>query len=168
METPTGAYKTAIGGHWSRCGRYLCGLADLLRRPFATPFSCRHEPNCGNWRIHIHYFCKYDLICCCPCPYSPTFALSILFALSRSPWSNAYDPALPDGATPSPKLRELEVSANDAFDVYRELCVNLPPFSEFFGPGLPLTFAPFLSRKAISRVECPLSICGTLTTALPA
>ena len=39
----------------------------------------------------------------------------------RSPWSNEYDPALPDGAMPSPALRKLEVAANDAFDTYREL-----------------------------------------------
>ncbi|GAA5837979.1 hypothetical protein JCM11251_006815 [Rhodosporidiobolus azoricus] len=39
----------------------------------------------------------------------------------RSPWSNAYDPPLPDGTEPSPKLRKLEVAMNDAFDVYRDL-----------------------------------------------
>jgi len=39
----------------------------------------------------------------------------------RSPWSNQYFPALPDGAVPSKKLRELEVQANDAFDTYREM-----------------------------------------------
>ncbi|KAJ1542589.1 F-actin-capping protein subunit beta, partial [Cladochytrium tenue] len=38
----------------------------------------------------------------------------------RSPWSNEYDPPLPDGAGPSPGLRKLEVSANEAFNVYRE------------------------------------------------
>ncbi|RKO98576.1 hypothetical protein CXG81DRAFT_28605 [Caulochytrium protostelioides] len=39
----------------------------------------------------------------------------------RSPWSNTYEPALPDGARPSDALRVLEVAANDAFDTYREL-----------------------------------------------
>ncbi|KAJ3329896.1 hypothetical protein HDU76_006928 [Blyttiomyces sp. JEL0837] len=39
----------------------------------------------------------------------------------RSPWSNEYEPSLPDGAKPSAKLRKLEVAANDAFDTYREL-----------------------------------------------
>ncbi|GAA5912379.1 hypothetical protein JCM6882_002575 [Rhodosporidiobolus microsporus] len=39
----------------------------------------------------------------------------------RSPWSNTYDPPLPDGTEPSPKLRKLEVAMNDAFDVYRDL-----------------------------------------------
>jgi len=39
----------------------------------------------------------------------------------RSPWSNTYDPPLPDGAVPTDKLRELEIQANAAFDTYREL-----------------------------------------------
>ncbi len=42
----------------------------------------------------------------------------------RSPWSNEYDPLLDDGTTPSPKLRKLEIAANEAFDTYRELCVG--------------------------------------------
>lgn len=39
----------------------------------------------------------------------------------RSPWNNKYDPPLADGTEPSPELRELEVSFNDAFDIYRDL-----------------------------------------------
>jgi len=39
----------------------------------------------------------------------------------RSPWSNKYDPPLEDGAVPSPELRKLEVTANDVFDIYRDL-----------------------------------------------
>jgi len=39
----------------------------------------------------------------------------------RSPWSNKYQPALPDGAVPSQKLRDLEIQANEAFDTYREM-----------------------------------------------
>merc|ERR1711963_441332 len=39
----------------------------------------------------------------------------------RSPWSNEYDPPLGDGAVPSKPLRELELKANDTFDVYRDL-----------------------------------------------
>ncbi len=38
----------------------------------------------------------------------------------RSPWSNKYNPPS-DGFTPSPKLRALEVEANELFDAYREL-----------------------------------------------
>lgn len=38
----------------------------------------------------------------------------------RSPWSNEYDPPLPDGGfRPTPKLRELERSANEVWDAYR-------------------------------------------------
>ncbi|KAJ3714063.1 F-actin capping protein [Lentinula raphanica] len=39
----------------------------------------------------------------------------------RSPWSNEYDPPLEDGTVPTPKLRKLEIAANDAFDTYREM-----------------------------------------------
>jgi len=39
----------------------------------------------------------------------------------RSPWSNKYDPPISGGSHPSQKLRELEVKANDAFDIYRDL-----------------------------------------------
>ena len=39
----------------------------------------------------------------------------------RSPWSNEFDPPIPDGTVPSVKVRKLEVAANDAFDVYRDL-----------------------------------------------
>lgn len=39
----------------------------------------------------------------------------------RSPWTNAYDPPLDDGAMPSERLRRLEVDANAAFDQYREM-----------------------------------------------
>lgn len=39
----------------------------------------------------------------------------------RSPWSNKYDPPLPDGAVPTENLRKLEIQANEAFDIYRDL-----------------------------------------------
>jgi len=39
----------------------------------------------------------------------------------RSPWTNKYDPPLDGGALPSEKLRNLEVQANEIFDIYREL-----------------------------------------------
>ena len=42
----------------------------------------------------------------------------------RSPWSNEYDPPLEDGTIPSLKLRKLEVTANEAFDTYREMYVS--------------------------------------------
>ncbi|KXN86059.1 F-actin-capping protein subunit beta [Leucoagaricus sp. SymC.cos] len=39
----------------------------------------------------------------------------------RSPWSNEYDPPLDDGTVPTPRLRKLEIMANEAFDTYREM-----------------------------------------------
>lgn len=39
----------------------------------------------------------------------------------RSPWSNTYFPPMEDGFKPNKKLRELEVIANQLFDVYRKL-----------------------------------------------
>ncbi|KCV71540.1 capping protein (actin filament) muscle Z-line, beta [Fonticula alba] len=39
----------------------------------------------------------------------------------RSPWSNKFQPSLPDANYPSDKLRNLEILANDAFDTYRSL-----------------------------------------------
>ncbi len=41
----------------------------------------------------------------------------------RSPWSNEYDPPISDGTEPSQSLRKLEIAANDAFDIYRDLSV---------------------------------------------
>ncbi|XP_030751772.1 F-actin-capping protein subunit beta [Sitophilus oryzae] len=39
----------------------------------------------------------------------------------RSPWSNTYYPPLDDGQMPSERLRKLELDANNAFDLYREM-----------------------------------------------
>jgi len=39
----------------------------------------------------------------------------------RSPWTNKYDPVINDGAVPSQKLRQIEIQANDVFDIYRDL-----------------------------------------------
>ena len=50
----------------------------------------------------------------------PRTNLDMLIHL-RSPWSNEYDPPLEDGATPSSRMRKLEIQANEAFDTYREL-----------------------------------------------
>ena len=44
-----------------------------------------------------------------------------------SPWSNEYDPPLEDGTVPSPKMRKLEITANEAFDTYREMCAPARP-----------------------------------------
>ncbi|KAI9700494.1 MAG: F-actin-capping protein subunit beta [Bogoriella megaspora] len=39
----------------------------------------------------------------------------------RSPWSNDFDPPVPDAELPSERVRKMEIRANEAFDVYREL-----------------------------------------------
>ncbi len=45
----------------------------------------------------------------------------VLHNPDRSPWSNTWTPPVSDAPTPSPKLRELEVAMNNAFDTYREM-----------------------------------------------
>lgn len=65
-----------------------------------------------------------------PCIYFSD--LSALY--DSSPWSNEYDPPLDDGTVPSPKLRKLEITANEAFDTYREMSVISPsPILAFLG-----------------------------------
>jgi len=39
----------------------------------------------------------------------------------RSPWSNKYDPPLPDGKVPKPSTRVLEEQFHNAFNIYRDL-----------------------------------------------
>jgi len=39
----------------------------------------------------------------------------------RSPWKKKYNTPMKDGAVPSERLRQLEVQANDIFDIYRDL-----------------------------------------------
>jgi len=39
----------------------------------------------------------------------------------RSPWSNEYFPPMSDGFLPSKTLRDLEITANSLFDIYRKL-----------------------------------------------
>ncbi|EHY55292.1 F-actin-capping protein subunit beta [Exophiala dermatitidis] len=39
----------------------------------------------------------------------------------RSPWSNEFDPPLDDATYPSDRVRKMEVEANTAFDVYRQM-----------------------------------------------
>lgn len=39
----------------------------------------------------------------------------------RSPWSNEYFPTINDGFLPSDPLREVEIEANELFDIYREM-----------------------------------------------
>ncbi|KAL7454015.1 hypothetical protein ACHAWC_005658, partial [Mediolabrus comicus] len=39
----------------------------------------------------------------------------------RSPWSNTYFPKLDNGFYPSERVRQIELHANEVFDIYREL-----------------------------------------------
>ncbi|KAF2030063.1 F-actin capping protein, beta subunit [Setomelanomma holmii] len=39
----------------------------------------------------------------------------------RSPWSNEFEPPIEESVLPSDRIRKMEVKANEAFDVYREL-----------------------------------------------
>ncbi|KAL3102180.1 hypothetical protein niasHS_003589 [Heterodera schachtii] len=39
----------------------------------------------------------------------------------RSPWTNAYDPPLEDGVSPSDAIRKLEIEVNAAFEAYRDM-----------------------------------------------
>ncbi|CAG8601564.1 4552_t:CDS:2 [Acaulospora morrowiae] len=50
----------------------------------------------------------------------------------RSPWSNEYDPPLSDGVQPSPKIRKLEESANEAFYTYRDMYYGNGVSSAYF------------------------------------
>lgn len=43
----------------------------------------------------------------------------------RSPWSNEFDPPVEDAEISSERVRRMEVRANEAFDVYRELWVSI-------------------------------------------
>ncbi|TYZ67346.1 hypothetical protein PybrP1_001163 [[Pythium] brassicae (nom. inval.)] len=69
----------------------------------------------------------------------------------RSPWSNQYDPPLPDdeGFFPSEKLRELEVQANEIFDSYRELYYQGGISSVYMWDLEPGFAACFLVRKDV-------------------
>ena len=44
-----------------------------------------------------------------------------LYDCSRSPWTNKYFPASPDGFFPSSRIRALEETANFLFEKYTEM-----------------------------------------------
>jgi len=50
----------------------------------------------------------------------------------RSPWSNTYYPELEDGFLPTHRLRQMEIEANDVFDVYRKLYFETGQSSVYF------------------------------------
>jgi hypothetical protein len=67
--------------------------------------------------------CSQRALRCTSNPQLVSFCMSnkTRAQLFRSPWSNKYEPPLPDGAVPSPQLRETEVKMNDVMDIYRDL-----------------------------------------------
>lgn len=73
----------------------------------------------------------------------------------RSPWSNEFDPPLDDGTVPSERVRKLEVAANEAFDVYRELYYEGGVGSVYFW-DLDDGFAGvvLLKKSAYTPVDC--------------
>lgn len=73
----------------------------------------------------------------------------------RSPWSNEYDPPLEDGTVPTPKLRKLEILANEAFDTYREM---------YYEGGVSSVFLWDLEDGGFAGV---VLLKKSLTTALP-
>lgn len=52
-------------------------------------------------------------------------AWRLCWFVHRSPWSNEYYPAMEDGFLPTQRLREMEIEANQLFDIYRKLCVAI-------------------------------------------
>ncbi|KAF5391591.1 hypothetical protein D9757_002542 [Collybiopsis confluens] len=84
----------------------------------------------------------------------------------RSPWSNEYDPPLEDGTVPSPKLRKLEVSANDAFDTYREMYYEGGVSSVYFWDLDDGGFAGVVLLKKSEFESCAFSEFGVLVDSL--
>ena len=75
-----------------------------------------------NTRCTVHCIPRHQLLQPCSLSFGKDGVRAArLTHCSRSPWSNEYDPPLEYGTTPSPKLRKLEIAANEAFDTYREL-----------------------------------------------
>ncbi|TKA63532.1 F-actin-capping protein subunit beta [Cryomyces minteri] len=67
----------------------------------------------------------------------------------RSPWSNEFDPPVSDAELPSERVRKMEIRANEAFDVYRELYYEGGISSVYFW-GLDDGFAGVVLLKKLS------------------
>lgn len=67
----------------------------------------------------------------------------------RSHWSNKYDPPLDDGALPSDSLRELEIIANEQFNMYTELYFLSNAISSTYFWDLDVGFAGVILIKKI-------------------
>ncbi|CAI2165893.1 18034_t:CDS:2 [Funneliformis geosporum] len=69
----------------------------------------------------------------------------------RSPWSNEYDPPISGGILPSVKTRKLEISANDAFDTYREMYYEGGVSSAYFWDEPPDGFSGAVLFKKVGE-----------------
>lgn len=80
----------------------------------------------------------------------------------RSWYSNTYDPPLDDAVTPTGKLRELEIRANDAFETYRQLYYETGFSSTYLwdvsgdasADALPASFAGVVLFKKGMCIHC--------------
>jgi len=70
----------------------------------------------------------------------------------RSPWSSKYDPPLDDGNQPSAKVRQLEVQANAAFEVYKDQYYEGGSISSVYMWDVDTGFAGVVLIKKISDV----------------
>jgi len=75
----------------------------------------------------------------------------------RSPWSNTYDPAMPDGSLPSATMREYEVRANEVLSIYRELYFETGVSSAYFWEVDDNTFASAWLIKKVADTKRGLS-----------
>jgi len=75
----------------------------------------------------------------------------------RSPWSNTYDPPMPDGSMPSAHMRDMEVRANDVFSIYRELYFESGVSSAYFWEVDDETFASAWLIKKVADTKRGLS-----------
>lgn len=72
----------------------------------------------------------------------------------RSPWSNEYQPPMPEAVLPSETLRQLEVKANQVFQEYTRLYYQGGVSSVYFWDTNPNEFAcSFLIKKEVEGSE---------------
>ena len=109
-------------------------LADELHQRVDVPFKIGVDTEAGGRKVREMQTRNAGFVCCgscgCPSPHAHATAWPLQFLLCehnrdgdshRSPWTNAYHPPLDDGLRPSERLRAVELQANEALDVYREL-----------------------------------------------
>lgn len=104
-----------FGGDGVATRARLAKAEPLSQLALTRPSSAAAHPPFLSALIALHSLCYLALALPRPrCSFHP-------LSYTRSPWTNAYDPPLADGTTPSPKLRKLESAMGDAFDVYRDM-----------------------------------------------